>query len=439
MKECPPSLLGLTCRASVLGVLSLVGTSTAFAEAKCEAGPVPDVNVSGLSVIIPSNGCAYKVMDRDNSYQEVCNSWANHSCGTLNNGHRYKVDKWTSLWAPAGQQFFSASGSTGGENNPVSSLTNNRIRNCSDKVVPDGATRNFSEWDAWRRCTPNKPTDTVVRSYFTGEATKYNIADDWTGTGSVKQSADGRQFEIEWKNTNAKDGRHAEFDISIGRALYGGGLRLGYGTRSANDFRAQSPKLQATAKFTRPVVTGKAHVQAIIWLNKNRKQDANSGGSDPVHNRESVDITVVEWLTPSLRSEYDFIRNGGAADQTNLSNKTVYVEATVNLGGVRYWVFKRQPGDVREFASYFLVRRWNQDYNTGYRYTSLDLAKVIDQVGAADGKNYLRSWYVSSAGWEIAGANGSRSSGNREAKLHYRCVSLPSLNSNKPITAGEPC
>jgi len=158
------------------------------------------------------------------------------------------------------------------------------------------------------------------------------------------------------------------------------------------------------AKFIEPVATGKAHVQAIIWLNRNQGRDANSGINDSRQcvSRESVDITVVEWLSQNLRNEYNTVRANkdepNPTHGTNLSGKTRYVN-DVTFSGVKYHVYKRDPGDFCELSSYFLVRQWNQAYELGYKYSSLDLAEVIDEVYAVDSKpepeNDIRKWFVS--------------------------------------------
>jgi len=105
-------------RVAVLTSMSLLVApmfiGTAAAQSNC-----PDVSENGLSIALPSNSCHYKLMDVDNGYAELCNTWSNNACGTLIDGNKYKIDKWNTVWAADGTQTFTASGSNGPGDNPV--------------------------------------------------------------------------------------------------------------------------------------------------------------------------------------------------------------------------------------------------------------------------------------------------------------------------------
>lgn len=426
-------LLVVAMFSSILPAISL--PQPVAAQSSCA-----DVSVDDLDLTFPGNNCHYKVIDIDNGWSEHCTSWANNNartCRELVNGHRYKVDKWTANWAGAGSQRFTASGTTSDPEppsttgGPIDSL--NTTQRCVSPSRP-GTTRNFARWNEWRACGAGG-YDTETRSWFT-ERRYSNYLADWTGTGSVTRSSNSRAFSIRWRNTNQAlpQGKHAEFDISVGRSWRSGGVH-GYGTETANTIGSRKATLTSSGRFTRPLSAGKAHVQAIIWLTKNKNSDYNSN----CPSRDSVDITVVEWLSNSTRKEYDRLRTTNSTAGTTLSSKTEYV-SSVNLGGVPYWLFERTPGDVCERVSYFLLRRWNQGYTSGYKYSKIDIAETIDDVTAADNTTDLRNWYVSYAGWEIAGGNQSQGSGGGDAEFKFSCISLPKLkNSSTSASISSAC
>lgn len=92
----------------VMAALAVLSVQVADAQSECA-----DVNVKELSLTFPDNDCNYKVMNIDQGWAELCNSWSSgRTCGSLVDGAEYKVDKWTSGWAPAGSQRFTASGSS---------------------------------------------------------------------------------------------------------------------------------------------------------------------------------------------------------------------------------------------------------------------------------------------------------------------------------------
>jgi hypothetical protein len=196
---------------------------------------------------------------------------------------------------------------------------------------------------------------------------------------------------------------------------------------------------------------GDAHVQALIYISKKKK--INNGTSDETsRTKDSVDITVVQWASPSKRSAYELLRKqtlDGIPDpvmDTGLSSKEKYLGDAI-ISGDDYLVFRRNDvndegagGDLGELANYFLLRKYDLDYNTTKSLSQVDIKEVVVGIETlektrTDGSSFrdLTDWFVSLAGWEVTGASGTRGA------FKFDCYVIPTLNSKVGGSALSGC
>lgn len=260
-----------------------------------------------------------------------------------------------------------------------------------------------------------------------GLVTRTYVTPGWRGDAVVNTGYPGGNFWIDWSNAGAEGGPHAEFDISIARDLWQG-ADLGYGDRSIGSLREAEIDLTLTARGSwaqgahtpDAAPEGKSHVQVIIWLTREAGADANAGLDEngACIDRQSVDITVVQWLPEALRENYLGLVN---------VNPTTRWVASVDDGGASYEVYAREPGDICEAASYLAIRAVD-----GF---GLEPASVAVDAGAflgalIDDAPFDESWFIAALGWEITGASADQSDarlGDSAGKFVFECYSIPSL------------
>jgi len=261
-----------------------------------------------------------------------------------------------------------------------------------------------------------------------GITTRTYTTPGWAGDAVVNTGVPGANFWIDWKNAGAREGGHAEFDISMSRDRWQS-PELGFGFTTLETALASGRTLALSARgrwmesrytgSAEPV--GKSHVQTIIWLTRDAGDPTNSGrdARGVCVDRQSVDITVVEWMPAAQREDYRTL--------TYVNPVTRWVRS-YDSGGVSYQIYAREPGDICESASYLAVRDDN-GFGPDSAASVVDAGAVIDallEVGAP----FDKSWHVSSLGWEITGASADQSDvrlGDSAGKFVFECYSIPSL------------
>ncbi len=290
----------------------------------------------------------------------------------------------------------------------------------------------------WGSCPPGntaagRPRDVGISGWK---------AKEWNGSGSVRLGEDGGQFRVTWNNTNralpdAVPGRgysnngvgYREFDVSMNKSFYFSGDN-GYGTKRVNE----AGQMRSVGRWVGATPGGKAHAQALVYISEVPR-------TNPAGDRSSnaIDITVAEWASRSVRSEYEslhrhtFGTGGEPVENLSLSNKTEALGEIQN-SGMTYMVFRRTPGDMGEKASYFILRKYNQEYQDGYRLATVDIKNLVSSIDSKDSAfNGLSNWYVSVAGWEVTGANASAGT------FEYKCYAMPKLGEASGSTAPSGC
>jgi len=261
-----------------------------------------------------------------------------------------------------------------------------------------------------------------------GVTTRSYVTPGWAGDAIVNTGTPGANYWIDWRNTGAREGGHAEFDISMSRDRWQSGgqgygsVTIGAALDSGRDLALTARGRWVRSRFTgsaEPV--GKSHVQTIIWLTREAGA-ANNAGRDArgvCVDRQSIDITVVEWMPAALREDYRTL--------TYVNPVTRRVRS-FESGGVSYQIYAREPGDICENASYLAVRDEN-GFESGSAPSVVDAGAIIRAL-LETGAPFDRSWHIALFGWEITGASADQSDvrlTDSGGKFVFACYSIPSL------------
>jgi len=281
------------------------------------------------------------------------------------------------------------------------------------------------------------------------------ISSAWNGPVTIKHGGPGGLYSADFTNTAQTSG-HQEFDLSITRTYDSNqGKEQGFGSTQISALTGLADQ-ELTYKVSWPrTPVGHTHINTIMFLDEvaNSRQYVRPGdeayitagnalNKDPryYYKRQEIDFTVSDFFqNPEHLASY----NG----------ETVNGQEKRELGsftdrGASYRVFRRFPGDLKERASYLIVRspkaptssytgvinpkkflKWVTDYEA-QNPSMLNAQGILSPILPA-------SWYLEQMGVEITGQSGDGiTANNGSGKVEFTCYSIPTLNGRKTNNNG---